>query len=324
MIRLTTLISRDETNPKFCHTSAMDQYDLSDLLAKLKTILYGDMEAREYLQENGVNVTRSDFYSEIPTINEIRNARKGPNLKRLFEDNNGMRSLLNQLIAYSSEFDPPREASNKSSYHWTNSQFSHSDAMTYYCMIRLFKPKTIIEIGSGWSALVAYEALKKNESGVLKVIEPYPREFLKEIPDIDLVVEKFQDIDTEELALSVQSGDFVFIDSTHALKYGSEVLNIYLDFLHLIPNDCFIHVHDIYLPEAFPVNLMLEHQVFWGEQYLLYAYLLNNKRTQILYGSHYHKLVNPDLLTTLMQNKDTISGASIWIKQQGNYGGSKL
>jgi hypothetical protein len=296
----------------------MEKRELSDLLTKLKTILYGDIEAREYLQDNGINVTRSDFYSEIPTISEIRNARRGPDLKRLFGDNNEMRQLLSQLIEYSSEFDPPRESPQDSSYHWTNSQYSHSDAMTYYCMIRLLKPNTILEIGSGYSALIAHEAIKKNGFGTLKVIEPYPRDFLKIIPDIDLIVEKFQDIDTEELALSVNNGDFVFIDSTHSLKYGSEVLNIYLDFLHLIPNDCFIHVHDIYLPEAFPINLMLEHQVFWGEQYLLYAYLLNNKRTQILYGSNYHEIVNPDLLTTLMQDKDSIGGASIWIKQNGN------
>ena len=33
---------------------------------------------------------------------------------------------------------------------------------------------------------------------------------------------------------------------------------------------------------------MRDQQVFWNEQYLLYAYLTMNPRTRVVYGSRYH------------------------------------
>ena len=44
-----------------------------------------------------------------------------------------------------------------------NSFFSRGDAEIYYQIIRFLKPKNIIEIGSGYSTLIALEAVKKNK-----------------------------------------------------------------------------------------------------------------------------------------------------------------
>lgn len=185
-------------------------------------------------------------------------------------------------------------------------------------MIRLVKPNQILEIGGGYSTLIAAEALKKNKTGSLKVIEPFPNDFLREIPGIDLRIQAFQEFESEELANSLTDGDIVFIDSTHSIKYGSEVLNIYLDFLHLIKKRCFVHVHDVYLPEPIPKNYMINHQIFWGEQYLLYCYLLSNNRTEVLYGSQYHTLNNPTELNEFMSSKYKPGGASFWFKQNSH------
>ena len=43
-----------------------------------------------------------------------------------------------------------------------------------------------------------------------------------------------------------------------------------------------------------PLNSESEDQFFWGEQYLLYAYLLDNKRIEVLYGSNYHTKNKPE------------------------------
>ena len=56
--------------------------------------------------------------------------------------------------------------------------FSHSDAMSYYAVLRYLKPKQVIEIGSGFSTLVAKESLdRNNNSGKILAIEPFPRDF---------------------------------------------------------------------------------------------------------------------------------------------------
>jgi predicted O-methyltransferase YrrM len=45
-------------------------------------------------------------------------------------------------------------------------------------MVRHFQPRLIIEVGSGFSSLIAAEAAAKNRSSALICIEPFPREFL--------------------------------------------------------------------------------------------------------------------------------------------------
>lgn len=293
----------------------MDIKELLALVEKLKPIVYEDLAARSFLQEQGITVTRSDFYSEIPTVQEIKYAKQGPRLDRIFPPNIELLQFLKVLQEFSSEFCPPNATTDEMEFAWENSQFSYSDAMAYYCMIRFVKPKQILEIGGGFSTLIAKFAIEKNGFGKLKVIEPYPREFLRNFSDIELIETAFQDLDTDILAESIVENDIVFIDSTHSTKFGSEVLNIYLDFLHLISSKCFIHVHDVYLPDPLPVTYMLEQQIYWGEQYLLYAYMLNNNRTKILYGSRFHSKNNPVELNDFMAGKFEPGGASIWFIQ---------
>jgi hypothetical protein len=293
----------------------MKDADFSKLLHLAEQVLYGDIDARAKLQDAGITVTRSDFYSEIPTIYDIRNPKRAPRLDRIFPGNKFLLDFLSKISKYASEFNAPLNCESEDQFFWENSQFSYSDALSYYCVVRYLKPNQILEIGGGYSTLIAAEALKRNKSGKLKVLEPYPRDFLKRIPGIELIELPFQNLDSKTLASSIEPGDIVFIDSTHSIKYGSETLNIYLDFLHLINSDCYIHVHDIYLPESLPIDYMLNQQIFWGEQYLLYAYLLDNKRIEILYGSNYHAKNNPEELKQFMNDKYSPGGASFWFKQ---------
>ena len=60
---------------------------------------------------------------------------------------------------------------------------------------------------------------------------------------------------------------------------------------------------------------MINHQVYWGEQYLLYAYLLNNSRTRVLFGSQYHVMNNSQVLADFMDGKFQSGGASFWFTQ---------
>ena len=293
----------------------MNQQEFRTLVEMLQPLIYGDVETRSKLLDAGISVTRSDFYSEIPTVKEIYGAKKGPDLTRIFPPNSDLLDFLSDLKTYAHEFTPVIDSKIESEFFWNNSQFSYSDALAYYCIIRHTKPKLVLEIGGGYSTIVAKMAIDKNESGILRVIEPYPRDFLRDLAGIELLVTPFQEIDAETLAASLNTGDIVFIDSTHSIKYGSEVLNIYLDFLHLIQNYCYVHVHDVFLPGSIPIENMINHQVYWGEQYLLYAYLLNNSRTKVLFGSRYHVMNNSQVLADFMGGKFQSGGASFWFSQ---------
>ncbi len=104
---------------------------------------------------------------------------------------------------------------------------SYSDAMSYYSIIRHLRPKKVLEIGSGFSSLIALEALQKNGTGSLTCIEPFPREFLKKNTAIDLVQKPAQEITAQYINDTLDNGDILCIDSTHTVKHGSDCLHLY-------------------------------------------------------------------------------------------------
>jgi hypothetical protein len=44
----------------------------------------------------------------------------------------------------------------------------------------------------------------------------------------------------------------LFIDSSHAVKVGSDVVRIYLDIVPRLPAGVLVHIHDIFLPFDYP------------------------------------------------------------------------
>jgi len=84
--------------------------------------------------------------------------------------------LLHQFQPYYAElpFSPDKSESRR--YYFENPAYSYSDSIFLYSMIRHFKPKRIIEIGSGHSSCVM---LDTNElffgDGIdITFVEPYP------------------------------------------------------------------------------------------------------------------------------------------------------
>src|SRR5437764_2047735 len=264
-----------------------DDAEIEQLSQILKRLLWAPSQIRKKLQQAGVTIIPCNFYSEIPSIEDIERSFDAPvqNFDLIFNDS-GMKEALAELHRFSHEFDPPREASGSGSFSWEGNPFSFSDAMAYYCMIRRYRPATIIEVGAGWSTLVADLALKANGTGEIICIEPFPPEFLRGIDSVKTLIERpVQEIPPAFVNASLRDGDVLFIDSTHTVKHGSDCLHLYLGILPQLTYDLMIHAHDIYLPRTLPKHLMLDRQIYWTEQYLLYAYLLNNPRTKVVYGS---------------------------------------
>lgn len=295
---------------------------LPALAALLKRLIWAPVAVRDELQRNGVNIVPAHFYSSIPSIDEVRNSFEylAPGLPYLdtgIFDHDLMLGILEKLTPYAAEFSPPQEddENHPAGFFWGNSQFSHSDAMSYYAMIRHLKPQRILEVGSGFSTLVASEALTRNGSGEIICIEPYPRSFLDSIPHLrELVREAVQQMNIEFFNDTLNDGDILFIDSTHTVKTGSDCLHLYLKILPALRKRVFVHVHDIFLPEAMPKAWALEQQIYWTEQYLLLAYLLDNSRITVWFGSHYHLRQNRNKLTEFMFGQSAAGGGSFWFE----------
>jgi hypothetical protein len=292
----------------------------------LQRVCWSDTATRAELQQRfGVNVLPVNFYSNTPSVQEIKSSYEyaeggtAPYLDPRIFDANVLRETLKTLSEYSVEFAPDTEGDEErcQRYFWKNGQFSFSDAMSYYCFLRAFPPKTVVEIGSGFSTLVATEAIRRNGTGRIICVEPYPRPFLEDNPQIELVKEKAENLTAATLNEWLDDGDVLFIDSTHTVKTGSDCLHIYLRLIPNLERFVRIHAHDIFLPFGLRQDWQLERQIFWTEQYLLAALLTDNPRAKVLYGSKYHYAYNSQLLAEMMHGRCGSGGGSFWFEYDG-------
>jgi hypothetical protein len=294
---------------------------LSRLLRRLAA---APPEIRRELQSRGVHVLPVSFYSSVPTIAEVESSyeyRPGEEAAyldpRIF-DHDALDQLLEELLPFAAEFAPPATGDPESgAFYWDNGYFTHSDALAYYCCVRRFRPSTILEVGSGFSTLVAREALRRNGTGRLVCVEPEPRGFLVRDSSIELVRAPAQSLDLSFFRSRLRDGDFLFVDSTHTVKTGSDCLHLYLRVLPRIERDLIVHAHDIFLPFGMPKDWLVEQQLFWTEQYLLLALLTDNPRARLLWSSPYHRNFNTARLERFTAGKWTIGGGSFWFRYAG-------
>jgi len=291
----------------------------------LRRFLWTNKSTRAKIQRLGFNIVPSNFYSNTPSVDDIESSfeytsDQPPYFNAQLFDDGRFRGTLEKLLEFSKEFDPPADGDEEkcSRFFWKNSQFSYSDAMAYYCFTRWLKPATIVEIGAGFSTLAALEAIEHNQTGSIHCIEPFPRKFIEADRRISLHAVKAQEVQAEFLNDIIRDGDILFIDSTHTVKTGSDCLHIYLRLLPQIRRNIYVQVHDVFLPFGMPKEWLLDQQIFWTEQYLLLAFLIDNPKASLVYGSHFNTIRHPDLMAALMGGKNLSGGGSVWFSYNGN------
>lgn len=184
---------------------------------------------------------------------------------------------------------PINKSSYKREYFYNFGSFLSGDAEYLYNMIRLFKPKLIIEIGSGNSTLMARNAINKNitESPTYKCahtcIEPYEQAWLEDI-GVKVIREKVEDVGIE-IFKELSENDILFIDSSHIIRPQGDVLFEYLEILPSLKKGVIVHIHDIFTPRDYLDEWFGEY--LWNEQYLLEAFLTSNKNFKIIGATNY-------------------------------------
>ena len=180
----------------------------------------------------------------------------------------------------------PMKKGKNIEFNYDNGSYCSGDAEYLYNIIRHFKPKRVIEIGSGISTLMAQNAIKKNktENSDYKCdhtcIEPYEQSWLQEL-EVDLVRELVENIDVSFFQ-KLQENDILFIDSSHIIRPQGDVLFEFLELLPTIKSGVLIHVHDIFTPKDYLDNWVIKDHLFWNEQYLLEAFLSSNSDFRII------------------------------------------
>lgn len=180
----------------------------------------------------------------------------------------------------------PQEKTQKLEYFYNNGSYESGDSEYLYNIVRHFKPKNIIEIGSGNSTLMVKNALGQNKIENINYncnhicIEPYEMPWLKEI-DVELVRDKVECVD-KSIFQKLEENDILFIDSSHIIRPQGDVLFEFLEILPTLKYGVIIHVHDIFSPKDYLNEWIFKHHFLWNEQYLLEAFLSFNNDFKII------------------------------------------
>lgn len=202
-------------------------------------------------------------------------------------------------------------------FYLKNPSFSFGDADLYYLLIRNLKPKRIIEVGSGFSTLIAIEAIEKNKQEgyhtALTCIEPYEMPWLVQLKDVKLIRKKVELIDVSFFQ-SLEAGDFLFIDSSHIIRPENDVLYEYLQLLPSLKKGVMIHIHDIFSPRHYPKLWLHDFGRMWNEQYLLEAFLAFNTSFEVYFSLNLLKNDHYDQLSKVLLtlNREAAPG-SFWM-----------
>lgn len=257
----------------------------------IKKVGEGKREDRIFMQV-GILPVLDHYYQPLINpkkhlVKPLSNVRELPGID--FNVNEQLEIL--ERFCYTEELENiPLNKMMEASFYYNNTSYGPGDAEYLYNIVRYFKPKKIIEIGSGLSTLMVKNARDRNlqddstYSCTHICIEPYEMPWLEKA-DVVLRREKVETVD-KSLFKELQANDILFIDSSHIIRPQGDVLFEYQEILPILNKGVLIHVHDIFSPQDYPENWVYEHKL-WNEQYLLEAFLTFNKEFRIIGALNY-------------------------------------
>ncbi|PKM98979.1 MAG: hypothetical protein CVU79_00225 [Elusimicrobia bacterium HGW-Elusimicrobia-3] len=283
--------------------------------------------ARKIFLMVGVMPVRDHYYEPLFNVNQLRFSLRNDRVLPGIDFNvSGQLELLSQFD-YQHELDGIAvDKKNPLEFYYNNGSFMSGDAEYLYSIVRLFKPKRIIEIGSGYSTLMFREAIAKNQADDVGYscehicIEPFAADWLEQINGIKILRRKVEEIELSLFA-ALESRDILFIDSSHVIRPQGDVLHEYFSILPSLRPGVIIHVHDIFTPRDYLDDWLAKDLKLWNEQYLVEAFLSFNKEFKIIGAlnfltHHYAK----DVCAKLPILRKEISGrepGSLWIEKVG-------
>ena len=266
------------------------------------------------------------FCSPVPSREDIERALSGqgggaPMLGIEFHEKEQL-ALLDRLALYYPEISFPENKNDQYRYAFNNPSYSWCDAIILFCMLRELRPRRIIEVGSGYSSCLILDVNELYFDWEIDCtfVEPYPellRSLLKpqDAERVNLVASKLQDVDTT-LFGTLETGDVLFIDSSHVVKAGSDVLTLFANILPQLNVGTLIHFHDVFDRFEYPSDWLMEGRG-WNEQYFLRTFLQYNSSFRI-------KLFTPHMIARYgdwfrehMPDCFRNTGGHIWIERIG-------
>lgn len=319
-----------------CSLELAEKMGLIRLAAKVFRYIASTGVGSDSCLQEGFLPVPIHFYSPIPDIDDLRERdvwSKVSFLVGIDFQTECQVCLLREIGArFSQECNWSHESDGApETFFLNNPSFSFGCAAATHGMIRHFKPKRVIEIGSGMSTRVIHASLQYNEyeTGLradFQVVDPYPQFATKSFMGGKLVNQRVELLDLDFFR-KLSANDILFIDSSHSVRIGGDVNYLFLEVLPRLAPGVIIHVHDISLPYEYAKVYSTNSQFrqFWTEQYLLQAFLCFNNNFEVLLAMHYLMIDHKQSFMAAFPNYDptqsSVSG-SFWIKRKSQYVGA--
>lgn len=227
-------------------------------------------------------------------------------------------------------FTPHQSAAYR--YYFENAFFSYGDAIALYSMLRRFRPRRIIEVGSGFSSAAMLDIQDRYSMDLsLTCIEPDAarlRTLLWPGDAVDLIPSLVQDVPLTRFD-ALEANDVLFIDSSHVVKIGSDVGHLLTHVLPRLRPGVLVHIHDVFWPFEYPEHWLRDGRA-WNEAYAVKAFLQFNAGFEIVFFNSYLATHHWRALETHVPLALRNPGGSLWIRRlsditdtQGGTNGSR-
>lgn len=209
--------------------------------------------------------------------------------------------LLDSITRFRAEYD---------ALYYENDWFSTVDFEVYYALICHFQPQWVIEIGAGHSTKLALRALDDNRYGGIIAIDPGPRLTLPFHERLTYLASKVADVPVTIFDV-LGPDDILFIDSSHIdVEYEYDMI------LPRIKEGVIVHIHDVFLPDDYPVSW--RDRLFTEQERV--AQLLSTGDWEVLWSSHDMHVNHADLLREAFLSYRTqthdIGPSSLWLRRR--------
>lgn len=287
-----------------------------------------DRKNFHFFQARGIHVVPNHFYQPVPDTSTLTESflSRQDDLTGLRMNDAEQQALLRELIRnYKAEYSsfPFAAAGDPEQYYWDNGSFQCLDAVMLYGILRKIKPKTLIEIGCGFSTRLSLTAIALNRqeghATRMRCIEPYPNPVVANLLSRHM---ELTSLPVQKIPLSwfkeLNPGDILFIDTSHVLKTGSDVHYYFEAVLPHVPAGVWVHFHDIFIPEEYPRHWIMDDLKFYNEQYILRAFLSFNDSFRIMLAGRYLQIRYPELVQEALDfyPAPLTTAGSFWIYRE--------
>jgi predicted O-methyltransferase YrrM len=268
------------------------------------------------------------FYSPIVhpaeanrRLHEIESRPAPTSLRSVHIDHQEILQTWNSLLPFLNGAPFGAERARPLRYGYDNLNYSWGDGSVLHAMLRLYRPRKLIEIGSGWSSACTIDTVERYLDGSceLTFIEPHPKLLRDLVGDAGASVRilecKVQDVPLTMFE-QLEAQDVLFIDSTHVMRTGSDVCFELFEVLPRLAPGVLVHIHDMFWPFEYPRQWAVDENRSWNELYAVRAFLTNNSAWRVVvFNDYLSKLERPMIEATFPQFLNN-SGGALWLQRR--------